>query len=135
MVAKRVLVVEDDPGILRPLEVALTKAGYDVIAARDGKEAMRFWREQPADLVITDLQMPERNGIELLLELRAQSQATPVIAMTDGGRTKQMDLLGDAKLLGAVQTIAKPFRLADMLALVDQLTRSKEARDADMDPQ
>lgn len=135
MVAKRVLVVEDDLGTLRPLEVALTKAGYHVIAARDGKEAMRSWREQPADLVITDLHMPERNGIELLLELRAQSQATPVIAMTDGGRTKQMDLLGDAKLLGAVQTIAKPFRLADMLALVDQLTRSKEARDADLDPQ
>jgi DNA-binding response OmpR family regulator len=53
--------------------------------------------------------------------------------MTDGGRTGQMDLLGDARLLGAVRSLAKPFRLDEMLAIVDELTRTKEAKDAGSD--
>jgi DNA-binding response OmpR family regulator len=61
MVQKRVLVIEDDPGILRALEISLTRAGYHVLRARDGEEGMRLWREQTADLVITDLHMPEKN--------------------------------------------------------------------------
>jgi DNA-binding response OmpR family regulator len=115
---RRILIVEDDQSIRRTLEIALTNAGYQVLEAGDGAEAMRLWREGGADLVITDLHMPDKNGLEVILELRASSPFTPIIAISDGGRTEQHGLLGDAKLLGAVRTVAKPFRLEVMLAAV-----------------
>jgi len=118
---KRILVVDDDPSIRGALHVALAKAGYSVVQARNGEEAIRLWRDQAADLVITDLHMPERNGLELILDLAALGVRTPIIAMTDGGLTKQMGLLGDARLFGAVRTVPKPFRLEEVMAVVDQL--------------
>jgi DNA-binding response OmpR family regulator len=81
---------------------------------------MRLWRAEGADLVITDLHMPAKNGLEVIMELRAHSPSIPVIAITDGGRTKQVELLGDAKLLGAARILAKPFRLEEILAAVDE---------------
>jgi DNA-binding response OmpR family regulator len=117
---QRILVADDEPSIRQTLAMALKNAGYLVTEARDGAEAMRLLREQGADLVITDIHMPDKNGLEVILELRAHSRSTPIIAMTDGGRTKQLGLLGDAKLLGAVCTLAKPYRLDEMLSLVRQ---------------
>lgn len=117
---RRILLIDDDASIRQTLHIALTKAGYEVVDAKDGQEAMRIWRDQGMDLVITDLYMPDKNGLEVIMELRALSPSTPVIAMTHGGRGKQMDILGDAKLLGAVRAIAKPFRLEEIVAVVDE---------------
>jgi DNA-binding response OmpR family regulator len=117
---QRILVVEDDPSIGRVLRIVLRQAGYQVIEARDGHEAMRLWRDQRADLVITDLHMPNKNGLEVIMELRALSPSVPIVAMTGGGRSKDIELLGDARLLGAVRTVAKPFGLEEMLAVVQQ---------------
>ena len=117
---QRILVVDDDPGICRTLQIGLGKAGYDVFAARDGDEATRLWRDTGADLVIADIHMPKKSGLELIIELRALSPSTPVIAMTDGGRSKNFNPLSYSKLLGAVRTIAKPFTLEEMLAMVKQ---------------
>jgi DNA-binding response OmpR family regulator len=117
---KRILVIDDDQSIRRTLAIALGNAGYQVLEAENGDEAMRLWREQGADLVITDLHMPDKNGLEVIMELRALSRSTPIIAMSDGGRTMQLGLLGDAKTLGAVRTVAKPFRLEEMLAAVGE---------------
>ena len=122
---RRIMFVDDDPGIRGALHVALSKAGYSVIQARNGEEALQLWRERAADLVITDLHMPERNGIELILDLVALGVRAPIIAITDGGRTKQMELLADARLLGAVRTVQKPFRLEEVLATVDELLDRK----------
>jgi DNA-binding response OmpR family regulator len=108
------------PSIRQTLRIALSKAGYEVLEARDGAEAVRLWKDTGADLVIADLHMPDKNGLEVILELRAQSPSTPIIAMSDGGRTKQIELLGDAKLLGAVRTVGKPFSLDEMLTAVRQ---------------
>ena len=68
MAQQRILVVEDDPGIRRTLQIALSQAGYQVIEAGDGHEAMRLWRDQGADLVITDILMPDKNGLEVIIE-------------------------------------------------------------------
>ncbi|HEU4680118.1 MAG TPA: response regulator [Gemmatimonadales bacterium] len=126
MKQRRVLVIDDDAGIRQTLHIALAKAGYEVVDARDGDEAMRLWGAQGTDLVITDLHMPGKNGLEIIMEFRARSPATPIIAMSNGGRTEQLGLLGDAKLLGAVRTVAKPFELDEMLAAVnEELRRSK----------
>jgi DNA-binding response OmpR family regulator len=124
----RILVIDDDQSIRRTLAIALGKAGYQVLEAGDGAEAMRLWREQGADLIITDLHMPDKNGLEVIMELRAFSRSIPIIAMSDGGRTAQFGLLGDAKMLGAVRSVAKPFRLEEMLnAVAQELDRKSGA--------
>ncbi|HEU4681557.1 MAG TPA: response regulator [Gemmatimonadales bacterium] len=115
---KRILIVDDDPGIRRVLQVLLTKSGYQVTQASDGFEALRLWREHGGDLVITDLHMPEKNGIETILELLTHSPGMRIIAMSGGGQTKRLDLLGNATMLGAVFTLEKPFTLPEILSLV-----------------
>ena len=116
---KRVLVVDDDASIRRTLEITLNRAGYAVTQARNGAEAVRLWRDLGTDLVILDLFMDEKDGIETIVELRAHSPGIRIIAMSGGGKDrKRMDLLKDAKLLGVVQTIEKPFSPEQMLALV-----------------
>jgi DNA-binding response OmpR family regulator len=120
MAQQRILVVDDDPDICRTLHIGLGKAGYDVFEARDGEEATRLWGDTGADLVIADIHMPKKSGLEVIIELRALSPSTPVIAMTGGGRSKNFNPLSYSKLLGAVQTIAKPFALEEMLVMVKQ---------------
>jgi DNA-binding response OmpR family regulator len=117
---RRILVVDDDPGIRQTLQIALCNAGYDVIQARDGEEATRLWHETGPDLVITDIHMPQKSGLLLIEDLRAHSATTPVIAMTDGGPGTDYKLLGLAKILGAVRTVSKPFTLDEMVQAVNR---------------
>jgi len=115
---QRVLIVDDDPGIRRTLHILLSREGYQVTQARDGVEALRLWRDHGTDLVITDLHMPGKNGIETIVELLSHSPGIRIIAMSGGGQTKRLDLLGNASMLGAVLTIEKPFTLNEMMVLV-----------------
>lgn len=115
---QRILVVDDDASIRRTLSILLTKAGYEVIQASDGFEAIRLWRDRGGDLVITDLHMPQKDGIETIIELLSHSPGIRIIAMSGGGQTKRLDLLGNMALLGSVLTIEKPFTLAEMMAVV-----------------
>jgi DNA-binding NtrC family response regulator len=122
----RILVVDDDAGIRRTLHILLSRAGYRVSQARDGMEALRLWRDTGADLVITDLHMPEKDGIEMIIELMSHSPSVRIIAMSGGGQTRRLDLLGDATLLGAVHTIEKPFTLSEMMNTVRQALAGAE---------
>jgi CheY-like chemotaxis protein len=115
---KRILVVDDDPGILSALGRLLTTAGHEVISAENGVDATRRWRELGADLVILDIFMPVMDGLETVAALRAHAPGLPIIVMSGGGATG-MDLFFEAKLLGANWTIAKPFTVAGMMALVN----------------
>jgi len=123
---QRVLIVDDDPGIRRTLHILLSREGFQVSQARDGVEALRLWRDQGGDLVITDLHMPEKNGIETIVELLAHSPGMRIIAMSGGGQTKRLDLLGNASMLGAVLTIEKPFTLNEMMSMVRQALKDEE---------
>jgi DNA-binding NtrC family response regulator len=114
---KRILVVDDDPGIRTSLGKLLTTAGHEVILAENGGDATRLLREIGPDLVILDLFMPEKDGLETLMELRKQMPRLAIIVMSGGAW--QIDLLPEAKLLGASWTIEKPFIPAAMMALVD----------------
>ena len=116
--AQRIMVVDDDASIRRTLQILLSKAGYEVMQARDGSEAVRMWRDRGGDLVITDLHMPEKDGIETIVELVSHSPGIRIIAMSGGGQTKRLDLLGNLALLGTVLTIEKPFTLAEMMTMV-----------------
>jgi DNA-binding response OmpR family regulator len=116
----RVLVVEDDPSTQRALATILRQEGYTVIQARDGAEAIRLWRDSGADLVLMDLVMPDKDGIETIVELRASDPDIRIVAMSGGAGidNPRIDLLGDAKMLGAMLTIDKPFTPAEVIAVV-----------------
>jgi two-component system chemotaxis response regulator CheY len=118
MPKRRILVADDDPGIRRTLQIGLGKAGYEVIEAQDGEEAARLWRENGLDLIIADIYMPNKSGLQLIMELRADNSTIPVIAMSDGGQSKNLNPLSYSEVLGSVRTIAKPFSLEDMVAMV-----------------
>jgi DNA-binding NtrC family response regulator len=122
--AGRILIVDDDPSIRRTLEALLSRAGYEVTQASDGTEAVRLWREHGGDLVITDLHMPEKDGIQTIVELLSHTPGARIIAMSGGGQTKRLDLLGNATLLGAVLTIEKPFTISEMISLVGRALQS-----------
>jgi len=110
--------MEDDEALRGVVMRMLTPAGYDVMDAPNGATGLRVWRERGADLVITDLHMPDTNGIEVILELRSFAPTLPVIAMSGGQRALDLDLLGSAKLLGAVSILTKPFTKGELLASV-----------------
>jgi CheY-like chemotaxis protein len=120
---QRILVVDDDPGIRQTLQVALSNAGYEVLQARDGDEATRLWHEAGPDLVITDIHMPRKSGLLLIEDLRANGSVTPIIAMTDGGPARNLNLLGVAALLGSLRTVVKPFTLDEMVKAVAEEMR------------
>jgi DNA-binding response OmpR family regulator len=116
---RRILLVDDEPEVLRLLAATLTEAGYEVITASDGAEAVRRWREiNGGDLAILDILMPRKDALETIIELRTHSPGVPIIAMSGGGSNNRLDILGDAKMLGATLTIRKPFHSGELLALV-----------------
>ena len=120
MPKRRILVADDDPGIRRTLQIGLGKAGYEVIEAQDGEEAARLWRENGVDLIIADIYMPNKSGLQLIMELRSHNSTIPVIAMSDGGRNQNLNPMIYSEVLGSVRTIAKPFSLEDMVAMVKE---------------
>ena len=113
-----VLLIDDDASILSAVRRLLVRSGHDVTEAPNGAEGLRLWREQGAGLVLTDLQMPGMNGLEVILQLRAYAPTLPVIAMSGGERSRDLDLLGTAGLLGAVGLLTKPFTADELAAAV-----------------
>ena len=105
----RVLIVEDDKLFREMLFHTLEGAGYEVVAAENGKEAVEGYFSYRADVVLTDLLMPEKEGIETIIELRRIDPAVKIVAMTGGGRTEPEMYLKMARNLGANQALTKPF--------------------------
>jgi DNA-binding NtrC family response regulator len=106
---RRILVVDDDAAMRIVLERTLTRDGHDVTLAINGADALRVLETSSFDLIITDLVMPDVEGLQLLREIRKRPSAPKVIAMSGGGRGSASDYLELAKLLGAAATLKKPF--------------------------
>ncbi len=116
-----ILVVDDDNQIRRMLRRILEKEGYEVVEAIDGDEAMRIYQERPVDLVITDLIMPKKEGIETIIELRRIFPEVKIIAISGGGRVGPAIYLTMAEKLGASRIFTKPFEKDELLAAVKEL--------------
>ena len=116
----RILVIDDEDPIRRMLRAALEQRGHEVIEAREGKEALQLHRTAPVELVITDILMPEKDGLEVIMTLRREAPQLKVIAMSGGGRFKQTEALLIAEPLGAYATLRKPFDLEAMLEIVNK---------------
>jgi CheY-like chemotaxis protein len=113
----RILLVEDDEAVRDILKKALVSSGHEVEEAENGNVALAAYRRQPCDLVITDLVMPEKDGLETILELRRMNPAVKIVAMSGGGRTlgPGQFYLESAQLFGAYRVLAKPFTAAAFL--------------------
>lgn len=115
-----VLVVDDEDQIRLMLRTALEQAGYDVIEGRSGKEAVDQYRREPTDLVIMDILMPDKDGLESIIELRQEFPDAKIIAVTGGGaQDGTLDFLDVARMLGATRAFRKPFELKELLEAVD----------------
>src|SRR5437879_8375589 len=101
----RILVMDDDGTLRGAIRVALEAAGYEVMEAADGQAGLRLQREQGADLVLVDIFMPERDGLEVIRALRAEHPQPKIVAMSGGGRTGQIEVLEAAAALGASRTL------------------------------
>ncbi|SRR6266852_1249862 len=112
----RILVIDDDPDMRAMLEQTLKSAGHEIALAADGKEGVEQYRANPADLVVTDLYMPNQEGLETITELRKRFPEVVIIAMS--GRATAGTMLSIAQKLGAVEILQKPFVAVELLTAV-----------------
>ncbi len=116
-----ILVIEDDNQTRKMLRQMLEGAGYNIVVAGHGKEGLKLFNEGPADLVITDIVMPEQEGIETIQELQKIAPQVKIIAISGGGRVGPEDYLSIAQMLGARQTLKKPVKREKLLASVREV--------------
>jgi len=117
--SRSILLIDDNDQIRALLRRVLEEAGYFVMDAANGREGLRQFRETPVALVITDLLMPDSDGLEVTMTLRRESPHVKIIALTGG--VGNLNLLEVAKLLGAHRTMKKPIELAELLEVVLQV--------------
>ncbi|HMM13366.1 MAG TPA: response regulator [Parvibaculum sp.] len=108
----KVLVIEDEPLVRDTILLALETDGHSVVTASDGREGMMKLGLQPFDVVVTDLIMPEQEGLESIRIIRRDYPGTRIIAISGGGRHVGTDYLKAASLLGADFALQKPFSMA-----------------------
>lgn len=116
----RILIIDDDETIRSVFNRFLTGKGYDVIVAADGRQGLRLLEEESVDLVITDIMMPETDGLEVVMAIRGKETDIPVIAISGGMHAMPMDFLPMAKKFGAKDVLYKPVELDDLLAAVER---------------
>lgn len=119
----RILLIDDDAMIRHLVTAVLVRAGYEVVQAENGRLGANLFRAAPTDLVISDLIMPDHEGLELIAALRREWPALPIIAMT-GIASRSSLYLGMAAKLGACRTLTKPFAPKLLLSAVEELLGS-----------
>ena len=115
-----ILVIDDDTFMRNMLEDMLTRVGYIVSLAEDGVQGLKMFHQHQYDLVITDIIMPEKEGLELISDFRKSAKPFKVIAISGGGRFKGIDYLSLAGKLGAFKTLTKPFSMKEMLDAIKE---------------
>lgn len=117
----RVLVIDDSAVMRRLVMMTLNDAGYAAYSASDGEEGMRLWQQTEPELVITDIMMPERDGIETIMEIRRHRPRAKILAMTGFRHSGSVDFAEMLQRLGADDVLVKPFDPEVLLTRVDRL--------------
>lgn len=122
----RILIIEDERQVRDVLKQMLEKTGYEVDTAEDGRKGLERFRKHPAELVITDILMPNKNGLETIEELIGLNPELPIIAISGGGPGEKAQFALDvAKMCGAVRVLAKPFSRKEILETITDLLKPK----------
>lgn len=116
-----ILIIDDDKSLREMLRTALELDGHEVEDVSDGFAAIRRYGQNPADLVITDIIMPGKDGIEIIFELHQANPDIKIIALSGGGRIEATSYLGIAEKFGASRTFIKPFDYDELMAAVSEL--------------
>jgi CheY-like chemotaxis protein len=124
----RILIIDDEAQIRSMLKLMLERDGYEVAEAPDGIEGIRIYRQNPADLIITDLIMPNKDGIGVIIDLKKEFPNVKIIAMSGGGLNKPEGYLKGAKKLGAACTLTKPIDRGEMLRAIKDVLKSPSSQ-------
>lgn len=116
-----ILIIDDDTTIREVLRQILERAGYEVMEASDGREGLNLYRERQADLIITDIVMPKKDGLETITDLRVEFPGSKIIAISGGGRLDPKPYLELAEGFGADRLLTKPFGHEELLEAVQDL--------------
>jgi CheY-like chemotaxis protein len=116
-----ILIIDDDDQFRTMVRQLMERNGHEVKEASGGKEGIRLYRESPTDIIITDLIMPGKDGIETIQELKKDFPDIKIIAVSGGGRLGPQDYLHLAKMLGARRTLTKPIKLSELLNAIEEL--------------
>lgn len=119
MTKRKILVIDDEEDICEMTKLLLEKAGHDVTVTTDARLAARLLREQPYEAVITDMLMPDKDGLEVMADLRRYHPEVRIIASSGGGRVSSDSYLTIARKSGAHALLSKPFTLPELLACID----------------
>src|ERR1700730_5728615 len=117
---KKVLVIDDDALVRDTIVRILERKGYTVLVAADGVRGLRIFHSEQPDLVITDIIMPEKEGLETIRGIRGSQPDAKIIAISGGARIANLDYLRIAGELGASEIMPKPFDPADLVSLVSR---------------
>jgi DNA-binding NtrC family response regulator len=118
----RIIIIDDDEPIRNLLQQILEAEGHEAIVAENGKVGVQRHRESPADIIITDLIMPQQEGLETIIELKRDFPSLGIIAISGGGRLAPENYLSSAKRLGAAYTFTKPVPRKLLLEAIAALT-------------
>lgn len=116
--ATNILVVDDNPDLGLTLKMALELEGYKTELATTGTQALALQRQKPAEVVITDIFMPDSDGFELIATVRREYPQTRIVVMSGGSQRLKRDYLSSAELIGVDATLQKPFEIAELLKLL-----------------
>ncbi len=123
---KRILVIDDEELILNFLRDLLVEEGFEVLTARNGEEGLALFDTNPADLVITDIIMPVKDGLDTILELKKKAPELPVIAISAGGNIPKERYLAVAGYMKNTKTLAKPFTRDQIISAVKEHLEADE---------
>ena len=115
---KKILVIDDDAMVRLTLSRLLYRAGYDVVTAADGERGLTMLRAEQPSVVITDMMMPERDGVETIIKIKQEWPQIKIVAISGGARHGNRDILLTARNMGADDAIAKPFDADELLRSV-----------------
>ena len=131
----RILIIDDEPQIRSMLKLMLERGGYEVVEAPDGVEGIKIYRQNPADLIITDLIMPNKDGIGMIIDLKKEFPDVKIIAMSGGGLNKPDGYHKGAKKLGAACTLTKPIDREEMLKAVKDILKEFQSPEEQPQPE
>jgi DNA-binding response OmpR family regulator len=117
---QKILVIDDDSLVRDTLLRILERKGYQVLVAPDGARGLHMFRSEQPDLVITDIIMPDKEGLQTIREIRGECPNAKIIAISGGARIGNMDFLQMARKLGASEIIPKPFDPTELLNVVSR---------------